>query len=102
MCEYIFVKTSQWKTTNINFDMIFILISTACDLTHCILVNSFAVIYWASPFVILGQSSLFCILFYFRWKILLASNVGPDQKPHYVASDLGLHCLPMTILWVSR
>ena len=25
-----------------------------------------------------------------------------DQMPHYVASDLGLHCLPMTLLWVSR
>ena len=22
--------------------------------------------------------------------------------PHYVASDLGLHCLPMTLLQVSR
>ena len=22
--------------------------------------------------------------------------------PHYVVSDLGLHCLPMTLLWVSR
>ena len=21
---------------------------------------------------------------------------------HYVVSDLGLHCLPMTLLWVSR
>ena len=34
--------------------------------------------------------------------ILLANNVGPDQMPLYVASDLGLHCLPMTILQVFR
>ena len=27
--------------------------------------------------------------------MLLANNVDPDQTPH-VASDLGLHCLPMT------
>ena len=38
--------------------------------------------------------SIFLPLFYFRWKILLANNVDPDQMPHYVASDLGLHCLP--------
>ena len=27
-------------------------------------------------------------------EILLANIVDPDQTPHYVASDLGLHCLP--------
>ena len=27
---------------------------------------------------------------------MLAKNVDPDQMPHYVASDLGLHCLSMT------
>ena len=42
--------------------------------------------------------SLFCFL----RKILLANTVDPDQMPHYVASDLGLHCLPMTPLRVSR
>ena len=25
-------------------------------------------------------------------------NVGPDQKPYNVASDLSLHCLPMILL----
>ena len=29
---------------------------------------------------------------------MLAYNVGPDQMPCYVASDLGLYCLPMTLL----
>ena len=29
------------------------------------------------------------------------NNVDPDQTPHDVASDLGLHCLPMTPLRVS-
>ena len=33
--------------------------------------------------------------------ILLANSVDPDQMPHHVASDLGLHCLPMTLLRVS-
>ena len=26
------------------------------------------------------------------------NNVDLHQMPHYVASDLGLHCLPMTLL----
>ena len=26
-----------------------------------------------------------------------AKEVDPDQMPHDVASDLGLHCLPMTL-----
>ena len=29
-------------------------------------------------------------------------NVDPDQTPHDVASGLGLHCLPMTLLRVYR
>ena len=29
---------------------------------------------------------------------MVANNVDPDQMPHYVASDLGLHCLPMSLL----
>ena len=33
---------------------------------------------------------------------MLANNADPDQMPHYVASDLDLHCLPMTVLRVSR
>ena len=27
--------------------------------------------------------------------MLLANSADPDQMPHYAASDLGLHCLPM-------
>ena len=37
----------------------------------------------------------------FLMKIILVNNVDPDQMPHYVASDLSLHCLPMTLLRVS-
>ena len=47
-----------------------------------------------------GIESILSILFYFLWKILLANSVYPDQRPHYVASDLGLHCLPMILLQV--
>ena len=34
-------------------------------------------------------------LFGSRQKLLLANSGDPDQTPHYAASDLGLHCLPM-------
>ena len=34
--------------------------------------------------------------------ILLANSEDPDQMPHSVASDLGLHCLSITLLQVSR
>ena len=70
-------------------------------LTLCIQVDSSTVTRWTSPFVILGVWSVLSFLFYFLWKILLASTVDPDQMPHYVASDLGLHCLAMTLLQVS-
>ena len=33
---------------------------------------------------------------------LFANSGDPDQTPHSVASDLGLHCLPITLLRVSR
>ena len=42
-----------------------------------------------------GARSILSLLFYFGLKILLANNVDVDQMPHYVASDLGLHCLLM-------
>ena len=38
-----------------------------------------------------------------RKKAKLFANSGdPDQTPHSAASDLGLHCLPFTLLRVSR
>ena len=33
---------------------------------------------------------------------LLANSGNPDQMPHSAASDLGLHYLLITLLWVSR
>ena len=47
-----------------------------------------------------GVRSILSLLF--LWKILLANTIDPDQVPHYVASDTGLHCLPMTLLRLSR
>ena len=33
---------------------------------------------------------------------LFANSGDPDQTPDSAASDLGLHCLPITLLRVSR
>ena len=33
---------------------------------------------------------------------LFANSGDPDQMPHSAVTDLGLHCLPVTLLWVSR
>ena len=33
---------------------------------------------------------------------LFTNNGDPDQMPRSAASDLGLHCLPITLLGVSR
>ena len=69
------------------------------SLTHCILADSSTVMYWRSPFVILGMSVYFVpfILFFDR-KSCYQSTVDADQIPHDVVSDLGLRCLPMTLL----
>ena len=33
---------------------------------------------------------------------LFANSEDPDQTPHSTASDLGLHCLPISLLRISR
>ena len=30
-----------------------------------------------------------------------ANKVDPDQTPRSVATEQGLHCLPMSLLWYS-
>ena len=49
-----------------------------------------------------GVKSILSFIFYFGWKILLANNDDPAQMPHNVVSGQSLHCLPMTLLRVSR
>ena len=50
-----------------------------------------------------GESGLFYhSYFIFFRKTLLANNVDPDHTSQVMASDLGLHCLPLTFLQVSR
>ena len=64
-------------------------------LVHCYMLDEFICHFR-------GVGSILSPLFYFWWKILLAIIEDPDQKPHAVSSDLGLHCLPLTLLRVSR
>ena len=55
-----------------------------------------------SIYYFMEVGSILFLLFSFFRQILYTNAVYPDQMPLYVASDLGLHCLPMTFLWVSR
>ena len=54
--------------------------------------------YGGRPFVILGVPDLFCrfySIFMVNSVSLSANTIDPEQRPQYVASHLGLHCLPM-------
>ena len=39
---------------------------------------------------------------FFEIRVFNENSVNPDQTPHNAASDLGLHCFPMTFLWDAR
>ena len=49
-----------------------------------------------SVFNFRGVWCIFSVLFYFWKKFMLANSGDPDQTVRSVASDLGLHCLPMS------
>ena len=34
--------------------------------------------------------------------VVNANSVDPDQMSHSAAFDLGLHCLPVSLLWDAR
>ena len=42
------------------------------------------------------------IVMYYKIVELNANSVDPDQTPRSSASDLGLHCLPISLLWDAR
>ena len=44
----------------------------------------------------------FIAMFYIHSLVLNANSVDPDQMPHYAASDLGLHFLPVSRIWDAR
>ena len=72
-------------------------------LTHLSRVDSSTLTLWAGPFPVKGVSSKFLLLPWFtEIPVRNANSVDPDQTPRSAASDLGLHCLPMSILWDAR
>ena len=49
------------------------------------------------------MSGLFLLLSCFvEISELNANSVDPDQMPRSAAADLGLHCLPVFLLWDAR
>ena len=52
-------------------------------------------------FVILGVSGLFSRFYSILIESPVSKQSDPDQTPHYVSFDLGLHCLPITLLRVG-
>ena len=65
--------------------------------------ESSTLILWIGPFLIERVSGY--LLFspgLIEIPIFNAMSVDPDQTPHSAASDLGLHCLLMSLLWNAR
>ena len=56
----------------------------------------------------MGCTVAIYISFKFQFNILYGKSGDTDQTPHSVASDLGLHCLPMShnrgarLIWVNH
>ena len=54
---------------------------------------------WTGSFPIEGVSGSFILLLCFiEIPVVNANRVAPDQTQRFAASDLGLHCLPMSLL----
>ena len=58
---------------------------------------------WTSLFVILRGVGSICRFYSICFdENPVSKECSPYQTPHDMASDLGLHCLPVTLLRVSR
>ena len=55
-----------------------------------------------SIFLYRGVLLVFIITMFCEMSELNANSVDPDQTPHSVASDLGLYCLPKSLLLGAR
>ena len=71
-------------------------------LAHLCRVDSSTSVLWTSPFPLLEMSGYFLSPSFIYIPTLNANNVDPDQSPRSVASDVGLHRLPMSYLWDAR
>ena len=79
------------------------MVSIIPGLTHLCQVDSFTISLWTSPFPVKGVSGKFLLL---PWvteiPVLNANSVDPDQMLHSATSDLGLQCLPVSLLSDTR
>ena len=65
--------------------------------------DSCTVTLWSDTFPVERVSGLFLLLPYvIETPVLNANSVDSDWTPHSAASDLSLHCLPMSLLWEAR
>ena len=69
-------------------------------LIHCRLNRLAHTINWKNPISIFSRLAMRFRYSYRKKAKLFANSEDPDQMPHSVASDLGLHCLPITLLGV--
>ena len=49
-----------------------------------------------------GSGQFLLLPCFIEMPVINANSVDPDQMPLSAASDLGLHCLPMSHLWDAR
>ena len=49
-----------------------------------------------------GVWLVFIITMFLKNSELITNIVDPDQMPCFAASDPGLHCFPMCLLWDAR
>ena len=57
---------------------------------------------WTGPFTIQGCLDIFLLLLPRLKNVFNANREDPDQTPHSAASDLGLHCLPLSLILGAR
>ena len=58
---------------------------------------------WIGPFRIKRVSGQFLLSpCFIEIPLFNANSVDPDETPRSVASDQGLHCLQMSLLWDNR
>ena len=63
--------------------------------------DSTTISFWTGPFPVKEMCS-FILTIIIELIVLNTNSTDPDQTPRSAASDLGLHCLPMSVLWDAR
>ena len=75
--------------------------TTRC-LTHLCRMDFHTTALWTGPLSKEGCLITFIKPCFREIYVFNANLLDPDQTPRSAASDLGLHCLPMSLLWDAR